>query len=196
MNLKLIQEPAGEPLTRSEIKTHLSLDGTDHDTIVDDMIRKWRKSVDGKDGWLNRALITQTWDVYLDKFPCSARTPVYLPLPPLQSVTHIKYYDTDGILQTWSAANYVLDTVSEPAKIYPAYNVSWPTVRDMPNAVQIRMICGYGDNADDVPESLRYGGCAQIALMFANREGDPLGNADASLRDYKVRMPEGWEESY
>ncbi len=42
-----------------------------------------------------RGLLTQTWDLYLDKFP--VKNYIEIPFGNLQSVTSIKYKDTDGV---------------------------------------------------------------------------------------------------
>ncbi len=62
------------------------------------LISAVRGQIDAGDGWLNRALITQTWDMYLDAFPCG-NGEIRMPFYPLQSVTAVQYYDTDGILR-------------------------------------------------------------------------------------------------
>lgn len=204
MTVTLVTAPTSEPITRAEAKAHLRVDSTAEDTLIDNLIKAFRFSVDGKDGWLNRALITQTWKLYLDRFPLSSRTPVIVPLPPLQSVTHIKYYDADGTQQTWGASNYVVDSAAEPGLIFPAYNVVWPTTRDMPNAVEIQFVAGYGASSTYIPEAIRQAGLLQIGHWYANRESVAVGASvqtmpQASewlLRPYHVRMPDHCEERY
>ena len=53
---------------------------------------------------MGRALLTQTWDMYLDEFPCAGE--IIIPLSPLQSVTSVSYVDQHGATQTWASANY------------------------------------------------------------------------------------------
>lgn len=186
--------PAVEPLTLEEAKIHLRVDDGAEDTLIESLIKAFRSSIDGKDGWLNRALITQTWDLHLDRFPADSRTPIQIPLPPLQSVTHVKYYDADGILQTLSSANYFVDSVSEPARLFPAYNLSWPTTRERPNAVNVRFVAGYGAAAGSIPEAIRQAGLLQIGHWYANRESVAVGVSVAEmpqsvgwlLRPYKI----------
>ncbi len=106
---------------------------------------------------LNRYLVTQTLDLYLNAFPTYAnprfpdRT---LRLPPLQTVTAITYVDTDGTTQTLAANQYVVDANSKPARIAPAYGLSWPATRDLENAVKVRFVAGYG-TAADVPACIK-----------------------------------------
>jgi uncharacterized phiE125 gp8 family phage protein len=98
---------------------------------------------------LRRSLVTQTLDMYLDGFPCVA-----IMLPPLQSVSAITYTDTAGVEQTLAADQYIVDTTSRPARITPAYAVSWPSTLDQINAVKIRFIAGYGA-ASAVPSCVK-----------------------------------------
>lgn len=62
---------------------------------------------------------------------------------------------------------YIVDTVSEPARIFPGINSIgptagyWPSVLYVPNAVQIHFTAGYGDQASDVPNNI------VVAIMLA-----------------------------
>lgn len=113
---------------------------------------------------LHRYLITQTLDAYFDSFPCvgrmviGSRYPEQIPnefrLPPLQSVTSITYVDTAGATQTLAADQYTVDTKSQPARITPAYGVSWPATREQANAVTVRFVAGYGA-ASAVPDIIK-----------------------------------------
>lgn len=98
---------------------------------------------------LGRYLITQTIDLYMDCFPYWEIT-----LPPLQSVSAITYVDADGVTQTITAADYLVDSTSTPARITPAYGKEWPTPREQNNAVKVRFIAGYGA-ASAVPECIK-----------------------------------------
>ena len=82
---------------------------------------------------------------------------IRLPLGKVSSVTHLKYTDANGALQTLSAStDYQTDLYSQPARIMPAYGASWPTVRaDTFNVVTARFVAGYGSAATDVPGPIR-----------------------------------------
>ena len=106
MELKLKTAPAKPVLTVEQVKPHLCLttDYTEQDSVIQDYIDSAVAEIDGIAGMLNRALITQSWTAVMDDFPSS----IVLPLPPGQSVTSVKYYDSDGVLQTVSASNYLV----------------------------------------------------------------------------------------
>jgi uncharacterized phiE125 gp8 family phage protein len=98
-----------------------------------------------------RALITQTWDLYLDQFPCGA---IHIPKPTLQSVSAITYLDNDGVEQTLAADQYLVDAKAEPGRILPAYGLTWPVARRQANAIKVRFVAGYGAAAA-VPDGIK-----------------------------------------
>jgi uncharacterized phiE125 gp8 family phage protein len=86
-----------EPVTLEEAKSWLRLSGTtDSDERVADLITGARLAVEQ---WTGLALITQTVKVYP---PCFDAT-LLLPVAPVASITHVKYYDLNDVQQTYSA---------------------------------------------------------------------------------------------
>lgn len=125
--------------------------------------------------YLHRYLVTQTLDAYFDSFPrypnphySKYGTKWEILLPPIQSVTSITYVDNDGVTQTLSASNYVVDTKTQPTRITPAYGLSWPSTRDQNNAVTIRFVAGYGAAAD-VPQCIKNWILMRVASLWDNR---------------------------
>lgn len=170
--LKLITAPAVEPITEQEAWKHLRIDLTGSPAIpVLDRERDRIKlllsaavaDVDGRDGWLNRALITQTWEYLLDKFPLDE---IRLPFPPLQSVVSVKYDDVDGIEQTILAADYIVDSTSYHGWIVPVATKPWPATEDTINAVRVQFKAGYGDAGSDVPADLRAGLLLHLEILY------------------------------
>jgi uncharacterized phiE125 gp8 family phage protein len=165
MSIELTSEPAVEPITLAEAKTHLRYDSTDQDTYITGLITVARRTIER---WEWRAHLTQTWVMRLDKFPKNA--PIYLPRPPLQSVTSIQYVDADGATQTFDAGDYDVDTKAQPGRIKPAYGEVWPTTRPgIVNAVTVTYVAGYGDAASDVPEETKHA----IKLMLTHAWRNP-----------------------
>ena len=119
---------------------------------------------------LKRYLITQTVDLYLDSFEERE-----IKLPPMQSVSAITYVDTDGVTQTLAADQYLVDAVSVPARITPAYGVTWPSVRYHNNAVKIRFIAGYG-TASAVPQCIKNWMLMRIKQLYDQRDMVNVGN--------------------
>lgn len=166
MPLTLATAPAAEPVTLTETKAHLRRDDTADDTLITALITAARQHIDGRDGWLGRALVTQTWDLTIDGgFPDE----IAIPLPPLQSVTSVTYVDSNGATQTLAADQYRVLTDRTPGVIAPAHDVTWPTTRDQKGAVTVRFVAGYG-LAADVPSTVKAALLLHIGTLYENRE--------------------------
>ncbi len=166
----LVTAPTDEPLELALVKEHLRVDGEEDDRVIEALIVAARQKVES-DTW--RALMTQTWGLSLDAFPAN-NGPIALPLPPLQTVDSIKYIDTAGTEQTFEAANYKADAVSEPGRVALAYGQAWPSTREEINAVTVQFTAGYGD-AGDVPEGLKEAMKLLIGHWYENREASIAG---------------------
>ncbi len=162
MPLKLITAPASEPVTLTEAKAHLRVTISDDDTLITSQITMAREWVET---YLRRALFTQTWELYLNEFPDC----IELAYPPLQSVTWIKYIDTDGVEQTLDAAEYSVHTQNEPALIVEAYGKTWPSIRDELNAVAVQYVTGWDDVAD-IPSPIKSAILLLIGHLYEHRE--------------------------
>lgn len=171
----LVTPPAAEPVTAAEAKAQCAITGTDHDTRLASLITRAREYVENYTG---RAIITQTWDYFADSF----EQKIELPYAPLQSVTTVKYYDTAGVQQTLSSSLYTVSTNAQPGYIVPAYNEDWPDIRDIPEAVEIRFIAGYGAASTDVPDTLRHAMLLLISHWFENTEAqEPFSMNDTGF---------------
>lgn len=124
---------------------------------------------------LKRYLITQTIDLYLDCFD-----EFEIKLPPIQSVSAITYVDTNGDTQTLAADQYLVDAVSTPARITPAYGVTWPSVRYQNNGVKIRFIAGYGA-ASAVPQCIKNWLLMRVKTLYETRDSVTMANGTIVL---------------
>jgi uncharacterized phiE125 gp8 family phage protein len=114
---------------------------------------------------LKRRLITQTLDLYLDCFPgWTLRLPV-----PIQSVTAITYFDSNGVEQTLAADQYLVDSTTEPARITPAFGLVWPVTQYRNNAVKVRFVAGYGA-ASAVPQCVKNWMLIRIKTLWDQRD--------------------------
>lgn len=120
------------------------------------------------ENFTKRRLITQTWKRYLDAFPCERY--IELPLPPVQSVTSVKYVDVDGVTQTMSASLYHVSLTNERARVCLNDGESWPDTDRVLDAVWIEFVTGYGAAASSVPAPLRQGMLMLIGHMYNARE--------------------------
>lgn len=115
--------------------------------------------------YLKRKLITQTLDLHLDRFPCwTLRLPV-----PIQSVTAITYFDSNGVEQTLATNQYLVDSTTEPARITPAFGLVWPVTQYRNNAVKVRFVAGYGA-ASAVPQCIKNWMLIRIKTLWDQRD--------------------------
>ena len=165
MKYQISSQPAVEPISLSEAKDHLRIDGTDEDTYLATVITAARKYCEQ---YCNRAFITQTWVQYPDKFIDGIK----LSVNPVQSVTSITYYDVDGVSQTLASNQYQVDLKDTVCRVYEAVNVDFPDVQDEKiNPITITYVCGYGNASTDVPMDIRHAIKLMISHLFENREG-------------------------
>jgi uncharacterized phiE125 gp8 family phage protein len=149
MGLQLITAPEDYPVTLAEAKAQMDVNFTGDDTKITAMIAAAVGAVDGNYGCLGRCLMPQTWDLYLDGFPCNDGD-IVVPLPPIISVTSVNYVDPDsGDEVTMDAADYDVDLASWKGRVSPTD--TWPTAKEKNNAVRVRFVAGYVADADASP---------------------------------------------
>jgi uncharacterized phiE125 gp8 family phage protein len=176
----LITPPAAEPIDVAEVQTHLRVSGQTAE--ITRLIKAARGVVER---YLNRALITQTWDAYYRNW-CELK----LPYPPLELGTVqtptppvVYYRDLDGNEQTLSSSLYHL-TKDEPAEIVRKYDTTWPELQyGHPQPVRIRVVVGYGAAGSAVPEEIKHAMKLIITDLYENRGTVVLGNV-AKIPNY------------
>ena len=115
-----------EPVTTAYAKTHMRVDISDDDTLIANLVTAARERAEK---YCNRSFVAHTfradlvgfWDV------------MTLPFGPVQSITHIKYYDTDSpsALQTLSSSVYA----RHKDAVYRNHGARWESVYPRSDAV-------------------------------------------------------------
>jgi uncharacterized phiE125 gp8 family phage protein len=159
----------------AEAKLHCRVDLDDDDTLLTRLIVAARQKAEAKQ---KRALVTQTWDLKLDKFPAAwpitventlvGRAPIGIPLPPLQSIVSINYVDLAGNTQALSSSNYQV-VPGNPGFVVPAYGMTWPSTRRQPDAVTVRFTAGYGE-ASAIPSATKAAIFLIVGHLYKYRE--------------------------
>jgi uncharacterized phiE125 gp8 family phage protein len=186
MLLSLATPPAAYPVTVAEAKAHLRIEHALDDTYIETLIKAVTAELDGRQGLLRRALITQTWDYSLPWFPVVRR--ICVPMPPLQSVTSVKYFDADNVEQTFSSDNYEIIAQDEQGYIALKQSASWPSTYEREAAVTIRFVAGYGADGSAVPANVRAAMLLRIGELYANR-GDEAVSGDMSVTVKRLLNP-------
>jgi uncharacterized phiE125 gp8 family phage protein len=174
--------PSVEPIDLPAAKAHLRVLFNDEDALIQNIITTARDYVERMTG---TSLATQTWQLYLDRWPRQDRQEywpwsaqpgaILLPRFPLQSVTSIQYTDSTGATNTVASTNYVVDAVSRIPRIAPASNMAWPSTSFAPeNAVVVTFISGY-TSLGVLPPTLRQALLLLIGHWYGNREDTVVG---------------------
>jgi uncharacterized phiE125 gp8 family phage protein len=176
MPLYLVTGPT-EVLSLVDAKLHLRVEDSENDAVITAMVAAATADIDGRDGWLGRALKPQTWDLKLDGFPCGH---IRLPLPPLISVTSVEYIDIDGITQTFSATKYHVSGAGgrNPARISLRAYEQWPlTAYRWPEPVTVRFEAGYEIVPPDIVNAIKL----QVSQYYENRDEFVTGTIMSKL---------------
>ena len=165
--------PTVEPVSLSEAKEHCHLenDFMDQDDYILTLIKASRRWAGA---YTFRKFITQTWTLYANAWPMCDY--FELPFGNLQSVSSVKYTDSDGDESTWSSSNYIVDTSSPFGRVTLGYSKTWPSVTLYPsNPIAIEFVCGYGDAGSDVDDDIVHAIKLRIGDMYEIRESAMLG---------------------
>lgn len=211
---EIVQGPQTEPVTLAELKTWVRVDSdlTADDSLLTDEIQAAREDAET---YCRRGLITQQLRLVCDRFPSpmagklneywigqqwaaagmggvSKFAPtdrsgygIVLPWSPLQTVDSITYVDPTGATQTLASNKYIVDKVSEPCRIMPAFGCVWPTTLQQPNSVTVLYTVGYGANGTFVPAGIKRWIKIRAATTYRNREEVAiLGRGKVELLPY------------
>jgi uncharacterized phiE125 gp8 family phage protein len=143
------------------------------DDLLTEDIKTSRRDVEND---TRRALITQTWDYFLNKFPCDDF--IKIPFGNLQSVTYIKYTNSAGTQTTMTVGtDYLVETNGDQCGgVVLPYGISWPSFTAYPSKpIVIRFICGYGDLGSDVPATAKQAIKRRAAVYYESRGEDVVG---------------------
>lgn len=165
MPTQVVTPAASAVIATSDVKLHLRVDHSTEDTYIAALVTAATKHCEEV---LSKALITQTLALNLDGFPTCRQ--IDLMRPPLQSVTSVQYVDDAGATQTFSSANYHVDTNTTPGRIVLDDTATWPSTDDRPNAVTITYVAGYGDASSDIPEDIKQAVYLIVGEWYRNRE--------------------------
>ncbi len=160
---ELVSGPATEPLSLSEAKAQLSIASSDtsHDAVVASLISEAREQWEHD---TSTVTCHQTVKVITDMMDDE----VYLPRRPIASITHIKYYDTNNVLQTLSPTIYQLDKGRRSVRL--AYDKDYPVTAVRWDAWQITYVCGYSADGALVPAIAKRAMLLLVGHYFENRD--------------------------
>jgi len=186
----IVTSPPVEPIDLDETKEHLRVTSSDDDSMIFGLIQASREHIEAI---TRRALVQQTWKMYLQDWPCGDSFEI--PYPPLQSITSIKYTDSDDTQTTWTSTYYEVDTDSEPGRVILAYGETWPSTTLHPkNPIEIIFVAGYSASSDsppdyrvNIPEAIKNAMKLDIENRYYRDTRDYMGKLE-EVRD-SILMP-------
>lgn len=180
-SLVRVTAPSTSPISLAEAKAQMRVEGTDDDTIIQRLIDAAVAFVDVQ-GALGFAMITQTWGQWLSPNPGT----VQLSLGPVQSVSAVKYYDVDGVLQTATLSDFNVFGTPNRITVSPKAGNAWPVTQTRDDAIKIEYVIGYGATSASVPQTVRHALMMLVAHWYENRE--------TSSEKQMVDLPYGFAE--
>lgn len=168
MRLKLITAPDEEPVTLAELKEHLRIysDVTADDDLLEEIITSAREYVEEQ---TNRALLTQEWELYLDKWP--DENYIRIPFGNLQEAT-VKYANSLSVETTLvEGTDYYLELNGDQlGRVVLPNNTSWPSDTLLSsNPIVVSFKCGWED-AEDIPKKYLTAIKMVASDLYENRE--------------------------
>lgn len=192
-----VAAPAALPIDRETVFAHLRSLIDDGETEPDDadyidaLIEMIVSRLDGPQGMLNRALITQSWQLNFDAFPAE----IAIPLGRCSEVSEVVYLDSDGEEQTLAPSTYRVTGIgTDNCRVRPVNGTSWPATYRDPEAVAVLFKAGFGATADDVPGTIRHAILEMVSRAYEFSEPivsgtiiTPVpGSAAAAIADWRV----------
>jgi uncharacterized phiE125 gp8 family phage protein len=156
----LLSGSALEPVSLAEAKNFLRVEHDADDDLIALLIAGARGRVETQ---TRRALITQSWRLVRDRWPAGPLD--VLPVP-LQALTAARVHRADGSTQAIDLAAFTLDTASAPARLAFA---GVPAPGRAVGGIELDIVAGYGDAAEDVPEPLRQAIRQFVVHWYENR---------------------------
>ena len=173
MSLRLITPPTALPVTIEEARDHTRVAHAEEDHLIVGYIEAATERLDGAEGYLGRALLTQVWELTLDHFPPHLR----LPLPPCQEIDFINCIAPDGTVKELAPAAYTVAGLMDVSGATILFHGSSPATASRPDAVTIRFTAGYGSTPGSVPAPIRAAILKRVATMYENRDSVVIGES-------------------
>lgn len=163
-SLKVVTAATSNPIAQSEAKDHLRVTTSDEDSYITNLITAATQMAQN---YTNSYFIDTTLRMDFSYFPANE---LRLYGGKINSLTHVKYYDSDDSLTTWASSNYSVNLNAEPCLVYYGGTASVPSIYDRTDAVQVTYVSGYGSSASDVPMAIRQAILILIGHFYENRQ--------------------------
>jgi len=169
MALVMTSGPGIEPVSLEETKAYLKVDGEDEDLLIASLILTSRLHIEAA---LGLALIRQGFRVVLDRWPSSGA--IRIPVRPVQEVSEIRVINADATMTVIAPETYDVDVLAAPARIVALTPPLKPGRKI--NGLEVDLVAGYGEAAEDVPAPIRQGLLMLVAHWYEHRDPIEIGS--------------------
>jgi uncharacterized phiE125 gp8 family phage protein len=176
----VVTGPTAEPITLAEVKRQLFLGESDTSQDVK-LVENIQAAREQWENDTDTIMLTQTLSVTAEMF---AGREIYLPQRPIQSITHVKYYDDVNTLQTLSTSVYSFNAPDR--KIELAWNETWPTTYIRWDAVTVTYVAG-NTSVASVPAIAKQAMLLLIAYYNLANRGDNDRPNDCRAYEHLVK---------
>mgnify|MGYP003650055718 FL=1 len=146
----------------SVAKAHLKVDISDDDSLIANLVAAATQAAeDYTNRYFMQATITMKADTW-DDIETLYKSPV-------DSITHIKYYDTNDSLQTLAASVYLADLYSMPARISLMPDESFPDLSSRKMAVEVKYVVGEGTTTDTISDIVKQAVLLMVGHWYEHR---------------------------
>lgn len=162
MRIERTTDPVNPAILTTTVEEALNVpNGTDA-TLIADYIDSATNDLEVD---TDRALITQTWTIKLDRFPSSYYDnsirhydwqTIFLPKGVNVTVSELSYIDTDGILTPLlEGTDFTVTNTGTDARIEPIDSWATNVADDQNDVINIKYTVGIGDDTADMPGWVR-----------------------------------------
>jgi len=159
----VITPPATTPISMATAKAYLKITTTDDDDLITALITA---ATDFAEKYIKKDLITKTWKTFRDDFFFDE---IILRRSPLQTVDRFEYL-VATVLTPVPSTDFYNTVETDYSRIALEDGERFPTDGDVRlQSIEIDFKTGFGDTEADIPEDIKTGLLAHIAMLFENR---------------------------
>lgn len=180
---KLLIDNNNLPVSTDEVNEHLKLSIVD---IEDDINLSLmiRAVLSFSEKFTNQDIMKKTYVAYIDNW----LTEIELARCPFVSISSIKYYDVNDVLQTVGSSNYYVPYNPFYSSIFFNNTYDFPSLSSKKQPIEITFVAGMALADANVPKDIKLAILNHIAFIYENR-GDCLGDSEGNDILYKFLPP-------
>jgi len=179
-----VSDELNEPVTLAEVKTHLKIDYTTDDTMLNTLIQTARESIEAL------CNISITEKAFLLKFD-KVGEKIQIPKPPCLTIDVVNVYDDDYTKTVIDSSKYakLINNRFTPSRIVLKRGYEWDYYTNTGEGFEIEFTCGFTTESDyQLPTELKTEILNLIAYWYENRQSETVIPKDIIDKVYKYRV--------